>query len=189
VGTASAEPSPAATTEPTPGPTAAATPEATPDPTPAPTRPPTPPPDPTPTPTPWDDPNLATVGSAWTTTPLEGFTGRLEIFSECLREKPNPYNGEPYAEIGFRISWDGDVPIGKITGDFGDGDNELGHGSGLPLPNSSSYDVVMTLLPRHTFDIDFAFYEPDPVATEASDDGRLLTEIDGMFSVDPHDPC
>lgn len=161
-------------------------------PTDEPARPtPVPPPtaEPTPEPTPYDDPDLATVGSSWTTAPADELTGRLEIVGECLEKQPNPYTGERFATVRFRISWDGTVSLGRIVGDFGDGDNELGHGSGLPLPSADAYDVVMTMRPRQTFDIDFFFYEVDPSATGASDGGRLVGEIDGTFSIDPHNVC
>jgi hypothetical protein len=186
VAEASGAPSPVAslaTTEPS----VIGTPEPTPteasDPTPLPTA----------EPTPYDDPSLATVGSQWTTAPIDGFAGQFVIVSQCLRERPNRLDGLRYSEIGFRVSWEGDVPVDRVdaglilTGTSYD-DRELA--ADRLFASADSYEVTMTVRPRTLFDIVVEFYEVlDASAEDWADPGRLFAEITGQLSVDPRNPC
>jgi hypothetical protein len=131
-------------------------------------------------PTAYSDPSLATVGSIWTTEPMDGFAAQVEIVRACFNAPKD------YAEVKFRVSWDGDVPV-YVYGEFGDGDGEGGRGS---QPATGSYDVNMIMTVRRFFPLYFDFFDdsvPSYPATPAP--AELIARLDAPFSLDPQNAC
>jgi hypothetical protein len=115
------------------------------------------------------------------------FDAQVEVVSQCL-EDPDT------ALVTFRISWDGDLPVDRFTGDIGidyreaTTENELGADGRFELVGS--YDRTVNVRVGRVLELHLkVFRENDPSRPDEDDSGFLMAELGGAAMFGPDNSC